>query len=117
MLITPYLDGFKFDLETKRTMGVAFEMTRAALRLSDRDDLVVAMVANRIIELAREGERNPDLLCERASNDLRAAAACITGPPQLTGWPNFPKTRPNARTRRRRRAQHRLGKVRPDGPV
>jgi hypothetical protein len=27
MLITPYLDGFKFDLETKRTMGVAFEMT------------------------------------------------------------------------------------------
>jgi hypothetical protein len=73
MPITPYLDGFKFDLETKRIMGVAFEMTRAALRLTDRDDLVVAMVAKRIIELAREGERNPDLLCEQALNDLRAA--------------------------------------------
>ena len=33
MSIIPYLDGFKFDLETKRIMGVAFEMTRAALRL------------------------------------------------------------------------------------
>jgi hypothetical protein len=79
MPITPYLDGFKFDLETKRIMGVAFEMTRAALRITDRDDLVVAMVAKRIIELAREGERNPDLLCERTLNDLRAAAAGITG--------------------------------------
>jgi hypothetical protein len=91
MLITPYLDGFKFDLETKRTMGVAFEMTRAALRLSDRDDLVVAMVANRIIELAREGERNPDLLCERASNDLRAAAACITGRLNWRAGRTFPR--------------------------
>jgi len=76
--IIPYLDGFKFDRETKRIIGVAFEMTCAALRLTDRDDLLVAMVAKRIIELAREGKRNPELLCERALNDLRAAAAGIT---------------------------------------
>jgi hypothetical protein len=78
MTIIPYLDGFKFDRETKRIIGVAFEMTCAALRLTDRDDLLVAMVAKRIIELAREGKRNPELLCERALNDLRTAAASIT---------------------------------------
>jgi hypothetical protein len=77
MPITQFLDGFKFDPEAKRVMGVAFEMTRAALRLTDRDDPVIAIVAKKIIELAKEGERNPDLLCERALNDLRAS------PPQV----------------------------------
>jgi hypothetical protein len=77
MPITQFLDGFKFDPEAKRVMGVAFEMTRAALRLTDRDDPVIAIVAKKIIELAKEGERNPDVLCERALNDLRAS------PPQV----------------------------------
>jgi hypothetical protein len=72
MPITIYLEDQKFDPETKRVMGIAFEMTRAALRLTDLDDLVVAMVAKRIIELAKTGEHNPDLLCERVLNELRA---------------------------------------------
>jgi hypothetical protein len=72
MPITIYLEGQKFDPETKRVMGIAFEMTRAALRLTDRDDLALTMVAKRIIELAKAGEPNPDLLCERVLNDLRA---------------------------------------------
>jgi hypothetical protein len=64
-------------------MGVAFEITRAALRLTDRDDPVVAMVAKRIIELAKAGEHNPDLLCERVLNDLRALPGQnITVPPR-----------------------------------
>ena len=71
MPITPYLDGVKFEPETKRVMGVAFEMTCAALRLADRVDPFVEMVAKKIIELAKAGERNPDLLCERALIDLR----------------------------------------------
>jgi hypothetical protein len=71
MPITIYLDGYKPDPETKRVMGVAFEMTRVALRLNDRDDLAVAIIAKKIIELAKAGERNPDLLCEGALKDLR----------------------------------------------
>jgi hypothetical protein len=71
MPITIYLDGYKPDPETKRVMGVAFEMTRVALRLNDRDDLAVAIIAKKIIELAKAGERNPDLLCEWALKDLR----------------------------------------------
>ena len=68
MPITPFLGGHKFDPETKRVMGVAFEMTRAALRLADRDDPATEMVAKKIIELA--GERDADRLWELALNDL-----------------------------------------------
>ena len=65
MPITPYLDGISVDPETKRVMGVAFEMARASLRCSDSWDPVVAIAARKIIALAKDGERNPDLLCER----------------------------------------------------
>jgi hypothetical protein len=64
MPITPYLDGHKFDPETMRVMGVAFEMTRVALGLADRGDLANEIIAKRIIALAKAGGRNPDLLCE-----------------------------------------------------
>ena len=75
MPITIYLDDYKPDSETKRVMGLAFEMTRAALRLEDRDDLAVTIIAKKIIELAKAGERNPDLLCEQALKDLRQPQA------------------------------------------
>ena len=64
MPITPFLDDTKFDPETKRVLGLAFEMARVALRLADRGDLTNEIIAKRIIELAKAGERNPDLLCE-----------------------------------------------------
>jgi hypothetical protein len=73
MPITPFLDGdgHSFDPETKRVMGVAFEMACVALRLSDRGDGANEMLARRIIELAKAGERNPDLLCEGVLNEFR----------------------------------------------
>ena len=71
MPITPYLNGMSFHPETKRLMGVAFEMVCAALRLSDRVDLSNEIIARRIIELAEAGEHNPDLLCERVLTEFR----------------------------------------------
>jgi len=71
MPITPFLDGNTFDPETKRIMGIAFEMTCTALGLTDRGDPANGIVAKRIIELAKAGERNPDLLCERVLLLLR----------------------------------------------
>jgi hypothetical protein len=65
MRITPYFSGERFDQETTRIMSVAFEIVRVALRLADRDDALSTVIAHRIIELSRAGERNPDLLCER----------------------------------------------------
>jgi len=79
MPITPYLDGISFDPETKRVMGVAFEMARAALRLSDSSDPVVAIVARKIIALAKDGERNPDLLCEKALTSLQLRKLSAAG--------------------------------------
>ena len=69
MLITPYLDGFNADPETKQVLGVAVEMTRVSLGLAD--DFANGIIARRIVELARAGERNPDLLCEGALKELR----------------------------------------------
>jgi hypothetical protein len=72
MPITPFLDGFKFDPETKRIMGIAFEMTCVALRI-DRSDPTAAIVAKTIIELVKDGERNPDRLCDEALDFVRRA--------------------------------------------
>jgi hypothetical protein len=73
MPITPYLDGFEVDSETKRVLGVAFEMTCVALRLAGRGgDLAHEVIARRMIELAQAGERNPDVLCETVLNEFDA---------------------------------------------
>jgi hypothetical protein len=71
MPITPYLDGQKFDAETTRLMGLAFEMARVALGLSYRDESAKEIVAKRIIELAKAGERNPNALCDGILNEFR----------------------------------------------
>jgi hypothetical protein len=71
MPIGPYLDGYRFDDETIRVMGIAFEMARAALRVADREELLNEVMANRIIELAKAGERDADVLCEGALKGLR----------------------------------------------
>ena len=41
-------------------------MTRAALGFADRHDLVVEVIASKLIELAKAGERDPERLCEGA---------------------------------------------------
>ncbi len=69
MSITPYLDGLEVDPETKRVLGAALEMTRVSLGLAD--DFANGIIARRVVELARTGERNPDLLCEGALKKLR----------------------------------------------
>ena len=45
MPISQFLGNSKFDPETKRIMGLAFEMTRLALGLADRGDIVNELIA------------------------------------------------------------------------
>ena len=71
MPIRQFLNGEQFDQETIRILSVAFELVSAALRTGDCDDDVRQAIANKIIALAKTGERNPDLLCERALEDIR----------------------------------------------
>ena len=70
MPIARYLDGVRFDDEAKRVMGIAFEMACAALRI-DCAGPVAAIAAKKIIERAKDGERNPDRLCDDALDLLR----------------------------------------------
>ena len=78
MPISQFIDGHRFDPETKRVIGVAFEIARAAARLAGRTDLTDEAIAARIIELANAGERDPDVLCEAA---LKAGPASAPNPP------------------------------------
>jgi len=71
MPIRPFLNGEQFDQETIRILGVALEQVCIALRTGDCDDDVKQAIANKIIALAKTGEHNPDLLCERALEDIR----------------------------------------------
>ena len=71
MVFASYLGQFDLDAETNRALSVAAERTRAALGLTD--DFANGIIARQIVELARAGERNPDLLCEGALKKLRGA--------------------------------------------
>ncbi|MEA2960442.1 MAG: hypothetical protein QOI46_540 [Alphaproteobacteria bacterium] len=77
MPIRPHLDGQKFDPETIRVMGLAFEMALVALRLADRGDLANEVLARKIMDLAKAGERDPERLCEGVLHEFRAP------PPQV----------------------------------
>ena len=70
MPISPYLKDFNVDPETERVLSVALEKTRVSLGLGD--EFADGIIAKRIIELAKAGERSPDQLCESALNELRA---------------------------------------------
>jgi len=67
--MTSYLHDYDFDPKTKQVLGLALEMTRTGLGLAD--DFANGIIAKRIIELARAGERHPNLLCEGALKTLR----------------------------------------------
>ena len=71
MAFASYLGDFDVDAETDRVLDAALEMTRVALGLGD--DFANGIIARQIVELARAGERNPDLLCEGALEKLRGA--------------------------------------------
>jgi len=66
--------GFGPHPDTTRILGVAFEMACVALRLAGRGDIAKAMVAEKIIELAKAGERDAKTLCEHSLKELGADA-------------------------------------------
>ena len=51
-----------FSPEDITALATAFEDTLGTLRLADRNDPIVLMVAKKIIELAKQGEHNPERL-------------------------------------------------------
>ena len=82
MPIRHYLQGHRFDAETARLLGVAFEMALVALQHADG---VIAptrdAVAQKIIELAKAGERDPERLCDVALKATQPMAPVIISDP------------------------------------
>jgi hypothetical protein len=66
-------------------VGIAFETARAAIKR--RADLSDEMIARTIIELAKAGERNVEVLCEAA---LNVPAGAISAPNPLPASPSEP---------------------------
>ena len=62
MPIRRFIDGEQFDRETLDAMSRAFLACCRKLRLADLDDPLNAVVASRVIELARGGTRDPNAL-------------------------------------------------------
>jgi hypothetical protein len=60
-----------FGPDTVAVLAVALENTLRQLRLADRNDPAVTMVAKTIIELARRGERDPTRLRDQAIQSFR----------------------------------------------
>jgi hypothetical protein len=85
MPITPFLNGERFDPETRRVLGVALELTCIVLRVEDCDDGVKQAAATKLIELAKAGERNPDLLCERLLEEICAPQGGQKGSGAIAG--------------------------------
>ena len=79
MPIRPFLDGHRFDPETERLMGIAFEMARLAI--TRQADLTDEIITRTIIELAKAGERNVEVLCEAALNAPAGAVSAPNPPP------------------------------------
>ena len=71
MPIRAYLDGQKFDGETIRLMGIAFESALASFGATpDPEDPIRAALARNIIALAKAGEQDPERLSEGALRAL-----------------------------------------------
>jgi hypothetical protein len=82
MPIRAYLQGHKFDFETVRLLGIAFEM--AIVVLQQGDGIVSPtreVVAQKIIELAKAGERDPERLCDGALKATQPMAPVLISDP------------------------------------
>ena len=71
MPITPFLMGQAFDPELVEAMGAAFVSTCDALGLTVRTDAITTLVAEKIVELAQRGLRNPTAMHLMAINEIQ----------------------------------------------
>jgi hypothetical protein len=80
--IRPFLENEigVFDEVLTRAMGVAFEHACATLRLADKSDPLTELVACKIIDAAKAGERDPDKLYDEV---LRWAATTPRTSPSI----------------------------------
>jgi len=75
MSINPVLAKSVYEPDEVDAMAKAFEATCAALGLSRRDEPIGELVATKVIECARTGERDPKRLCNLVLLELENYAS------------------------------------------
>jgi hypothetical protein len=80
MPIKRMLDNAAFDPAAVTALTNAYEAACASLRLIDRTDPLAEIVAKKIIEHARRGERDPIRLREAVLRDLQTNRGPATYP-------------------------------------
>ena len=68
--IIPFLCGGSFDPETTRVLDHAYNTFCAMLHDKGQPFVVEEVIATRIIEIAKTGERDPDTICQRVLTAL-----------------------------------------------
>jgi hypothetical protein len=70
MTIHRLIQNLAFNQDDIERLAAAYEEALRALHISDRDDPINKVIAQRIIEAARAGVRDPIALCKMAVKDL-----------------------------------------------
>ena len=83
MPITPFLAGQAFDPEAIENMSAAFVAACDALRLKVGDDPATRFVAEKVIEFAQRGIRDPNMLCKLTLKEFDLADESV--PPPING--------------------------------
>jgi hypothetical protein len=85
--ILPFIRESVFSPEVVASMGDAFDRACAASAQLGHPSVVHEVIATRIIELAKSGERDPQVLCDNALAALglpKAAASGALAAPETT---------------------------------
>jgi hypothetical protein len=85
MPITPFLAGQAFDPEAIENMSAAFVAACDALRLKVGDDPATRFVAEKVIEFAQRGVRDPNMLCKLTLKEFDLTDESL--PPPINGTP------------------------------
>jgi hypothetical protein len=64
--IIPFLRDTSFDPELTNLMGIAYDKALRARHDKGQPHMVQEIIARKIIDIAKAGERDADRMCERA---------------------------------------------------
>ena len=70
MTIHRLIQNLSFNQDDIERLSAAYEEALRALHIGDREDPINEVIAQRIIEGARAGVRDPNALCKIAVKDL-----------------------------------------------
>lgn len=76
MAIHHLLDSFAFGPEEIQYVVKAYDDALSALGLASRDDPATRLLAKKIVEIAKTGERDPITIRKRAIEKLGTSRAC-----------------------------------------